>query len=71
MMAFEDIRIQLIDLPPVSPEYTEPWFPEILRNADLWLLVLDLEQDPLAQMEEVRRILTGFQMGWPGRSAPD
>jgi len=71
MMKFEDIQIQLIDLPPVSTEYTEPWFPEILRNADLWLLVMDLGQDPLAQMEEVRRILEGFKLGWGGRSAPD
>ena len=66
MMKFEDIQIQLIDLPPVSTEYTEPWFPEILRNADLWLLVLDLGQDPLAQMEEVRRDFSGFQVGLGG-----
>jgi ribosome-interacting GTPase 1 len=71
MMKFEDIQIQLIDLPPVSTEYTEPWFPEILRNADLWLLVLDLGQDPLAQMEELRSILEGFKLGWGGKSAPD
>jgi ribosome-interacting GTPase 1 len=71
MMTFEDVRVQLIDLPPVSTEYAEPWFPEILRNADLWLLVLDLGQDPLAQMEEVRRILTGFNLGWRGKSTPD
>ena len=71
MMKFEDIQIQLIDLPPVSTEYTEPWFPEILRNADLWLLVLDLGQDPLAQMEEARGILAGFKLGWGGKSAPD
>ena len=70
MMKFEDIQIQLIDLPPVSTEFTEPWFPEILRNADLWLLVLDLGQDPLAQMEEIRRILEGFKLGWRGKSAP-
>jgi ribosome-interacting GTPase 1 len=70
-MTFEDVRVQLIDLPPVSTEYAEPWFPEILRNADLWLLVLDLGQDPLAQMEEVRRILTGFNLGWRGKSTPD
>lgn len=70
MMAFEDVRIQLIDLPPVSTEYSEPWFPEILRHADLWLLVLDLGQDPLAQMEEVRRILAGFHLGWPGAPPP-
>ena len=71
MMKFEDIQIQLIDLPPVSREYTEPWFPEILRNADLWLLVLDLGLDPLAQLEETRRILEGFKLGWKGKSAPD
>ncbi len=71
MMAFEDVRVQLIDLPPVSTEYSEPWFPEILRNADLWLLVLDLGQDPLAQMEEVRRILAGFHLGWPGAVPPE
>jgi ribosome-interacting GTPase 1 len=71
MMKFEDVQIQLIDLPPVSAEHTEPWFPEILRNADLWLLVLDLGQDPLAQMEEARRILERFKLGWGGKSAPD
>ena len=71
MVKFEDVQTQLIDLPPVSTEYTEPWFPEILRNADLWLLVLDLGQDPLAQMEEVRGILQGFKLGWGGKSASD
>ena len=71
MMAFEDVRIQLIDLPPVSMEYTEPWFPEILRNADLWLLVLDLGLDPLAQMEEIREILAGYKLSWGGKAAPD
>ena len=71
MMKFEDIQIQLIDLPPVSAEYKEPWFPEILRNVDLWLLVLDLGQDPLAQMDEVRGMLAGLKLGWGGRSAPD
>jgi ribosome-interacting GTPase 1 len=71
MMKFEDIQIQLVDLPPLSTEYTEPWFPEILRNADLWLLVLDLGQDPLAQMDEARRILEGFKLGWKRKSAPD
>jgi hypothetical protein len=71
MMAFEDVQVQLIDLPPVSKEFTEPWFPEILRNADLWLLVLDLGLDPLAQMEEVREILAGFKLGWAGEAAPD
>lgn len=54
-----------------NTEYTESWFPEILRNADLWLLVLDLGQDPLAQMEEIRRLVAGFKLGWEGKSQPD
>jgi ribosome-interacting GTPase 1 len=71
MLAYEDVRIQLIDLPPVSTEYAEPWFPEILRNADLWLLVLDLGQDPLAQMKEMGQVLAEYRLGWDRGTAPD
>jgi hypothetical protein len=45
MLAFEDIRFQLVDLPPVSTEFMEPWLPNALRNADAALLVVDLS-DP-------------------------
>ena len=34
MMIFENVRLQLVDLPPISPEYTESWVPQIIRNAD-------------------------------------
>lgn len=71
MLAFEDVRVQLIDLPPVSTEYAEPWFPEILRNADLWLLVLDLGQDPLAQLKEMGEVLAEYKLCWSGGTAPD
>ena len=42
MMAFEDIQIQLVDLPPIHPDYTESWAFNIVRNADLTLLTIDL-----------------------------
>jgi len=46
MMLFEDIQIQLVDLPPIS-EYTESWVFNVVRNADLALLVVDLSaEDP-------------------------
>lgn len=55
MMEFGDIQIQLVDLPAVSPEYTEPWVSGIIRNADLALLVIDLSgEDPLEQIEVVK-----------------
>lgn len=47
MMAYEDIMIQLIDLPPVAPDYTEPWVYSLIRSCDLALLVLDASDGEL------------------------
>jgi len=41
MMAFQDVSIQLVDLPPVAAAYTEPWVYNLVRSCDLVLLVLD------------------------------
>ena len=58
MMPFEDIQVQLIDLPPVSPEYRESWMYNIIRLADLVLLVIDLlAQTPEGQVLETTGIL--------------
>lgn len=42
MVTFENVQIQLVDLPPVSREYMETWVPQIVRHADALLLVVDL-----------------------------
>ncbi len=42
MMKFEDIQIQLIDTPPLSPDYMEIWIPEIIKISDGVLFILDL-----------------------------
>ena len=47
MMPFENVQVQLIDTPPVSGEYMETWFPEMVKTADAVLLVADLA-DPAA-----------------------
>jgi ribosome-interacting GTPase 1 len=44
MMRFEDVHVQLVDLPPLSAEYTEPWVYNLIRAADLVLLVLGLDE---------------------------
>ncbi|MEW6163107.1 MAG: GTPase [Nitrospirota bacterium] len=51
MMPFEDIQIQLVDLPPMGNESTDGWVSGILRTADALLLVLDLTEDPETQVE--------------------
>jgi hypothetical protein len=42
MLPFEDVHIQLVDLPPVSADFIEPWFANALQTADAALLVVDL-----------------------------
>jgi hypothetical protein len=45
MVEFENVQIQLVDLPPVSPEHTDLWVFSLIRNADIVLLVVDLNRD--------------------------
>ena len=53
MMKFENIQIQLIDMPPITGENARPWFSTLLRSADLMLIVLDLGEDPSDQMKVI------------------
>jgi ribosome-interacting GTPase 1 len=54
MMVYEDIQVQLVDLPPVSFKYTEPWIFNVVRLTDLVLLVVDLSvEDPAEQVLEI------------------
>jgi ribosome-interacting GTPase 1 len=41
MMMFENVSIQLVDTPAMSPEFTEQWMPQLIRAADLSVLVID------------------------------
>lgn len=58
MLIFENVRFQLIDLPPISPEYTESWVPQIIRNADAVLWLADLsDDDVLEKLEKTNAFL--------------
>ena len=58
MLIFENVRLQLVDLPPISPEYTGSWVPQIVRNADAVLWVIDLSDDDiLERLDETRTFL--------------
>jgi len=51
MMQYQDIKIQLVDLPPISDEHEEHWVVDLLKAADAVVLVVDLAADPLGQLE--------------------
>jgi uncharacterized protein len=59
MMSFEDVQIQLIDLPPISAEFMESWLPQVVRSAHLSALVVD-PNDPDV-LGEIDFILTTLE----------
>jgi len=63
MMPFENTAIQVVDLPPISEGYVESWVYDVIRRADLVLLVVDLAADPLAQLKAVEAILRQNKIG--------
>jgi hypothetical protein len=62
MMPFEDIAIQLVDLPPLSVQHVEPWVFDLIRYADLVWVVVDGEQ-AIEGFDEVRRVLEARNIG--------
>ena len=70
MLPYEDIHFQLVDLPPVSADFMEPWLINALQPADGILLVIDvsdpdcLEQVPtiIERLKEKKVFLTP---SWP------
>src|SRR5206468_9909341 len=45
MMDYEDVRVQLVDLPPITADHYEPFVTDITRGADAAVLFLDLSDD--------------------------
>ena len=62
MMRFEDIQVQLVDLPAVASGATPPWLRSVITQADLLLVVVDLDTDPTAELEQVRHELGGMHV---------
>lgn len=57
MMPIENIQIQLIDTPPLSKEFVDPEMMDLIRRCDLVLLMVDLQTDPLQQLEDTVAVL--------------
>ncbi|MGQ9590166.1 MAG: GTPase [Planctomycetota bacterium] len=68
MMPFENVQIQLVDTPPLTADYLEPWLPDLVRRAEVALLVVDLGSDDLLeQVETVRQRLAAMHIHLVGR----
>jgi ribosome-interacting GTPase 1 len=57
MMSIDNIQVQLIDTPPLNPEHVEAEMFNLLRKADLLLIMVDLQADPVQQLEDAVALL--------------
>jgi ribosome-interacting GTPase 1 len=75
MMEWEDVRVQLVDTPPITADYLEPYVSSMVRSADACVLMLDLGDDdgPFATETVIER-LAGVKtqmVGTPPTEIPD
>ena len=67
MMEWQDVKVQLIDTPPITADYLEPYVSSMVRAADAALLMVDLGDDDgpfaaetvLERLVNVKTVLTG------------
>ena len=71
MMPFENVQIQLIDLPPVTDADAQSWLPMFFRNADVLVLVVDQANDCISQVEELLERLEQMRTGLVGTADSD
>jgi ribosome-interacting GTPase 1 len=63
MMPIKNVQVQLIDTPPLDREFVESELIDLIRRADLLLIIVDLQDFPMEQLEstveflEARRIV--------------
>ena len=53
MLPYKDLRIQLVDTPPISNPGTQSRLYGLLRSTDVFVVVVDLSMDAVAQTREV------------------
>ncbi|MBW1861261.1 MAG: TGS domain-containing protein [Deltaproteobacteria bacterium] len=71
MVLFENIQFQLIDTPPITMGYIDPLMVDLIRRADILIILLDLHADPLQQLESTLSILQGLRIFPDGVSIPE
>ncbi|MBE3097885.1 MAG: 50S ribosome-binding GTPase [Planctomycetes bacterium] len=71
MMVYEDVQIQLVDMPPVTAEGPVPGMTGAIRAADGLIICIDLGADVLEQMEVCMGLLEGRGLVPLGRQPPE
>jgi ribosome-interacting GTPase 1 len=71
MMRYEDVSIQLVDMPPLSPQAPVPWYCSVVRYGNAALLVVSLASDDiLTEVEDLARMLADGKVVLAARNEP-
>jgi ribosome-interacting GTPase 1 len=57
MMIFENIQLQLIDTPPIVDQPLEWWLLNMIRRADVVMIVINLVQDAIVSADTIVNLL--------------
>jgi hypothetical protein len=71
MVTYENIQFQLVDTPPVTKDFVDPWMGDLIRRCDMLVILVDLHQDPLRQFEETMEVLQEFRVFPEGIPIPE
>lgn len=62
MMRFENVSIQLVDLPPIKKDFKPGWIKNLAKQADKVLVLIDLNENPSEQIREIFEILKEWRV---------
>jgi ribosome-interacting GTPase 1 len=71
MVPYENIQFQLVDTPPISRDYIDPWMADLIRRADILVILLDLHGDALEQLENTFSLLRELRVFAKGEPIPE
>lgn len=72
MMPYEDVQVQLVDLPPVTREHLDSWMPNVVAAADAAILVIDPTSSEVPDdVEAVRERLAAVRVRLVGELPED
>ncbi|MEA3471420.1 MAG: GTPase, partial [Thermodesulfobacteriota bacterium] len=71
MAPYENIQFQLVDTPPITKDYVDPLMADLIRRADIVVILVDISDDPIGQFEDTFYILETFRIFPEGFPVPD
>jgi uncharacterized protein len=72
MMGYEDVHIQLVDLPPIAHSHFDLWLPNVVRSADAAILLVDPTSQELPEdVEFIREKLASLHIPLVGELPED